>query len=67
MPTERPVSRAGGPALAARKRHATNALQHMRQALSLIDEGQGPADAGAHLDLAIHRLTDWIEAEEARS
>lgn len=66
MSTQRPTSTAGDPALPGRKKYATNALQHMRRALSLIDEGQGPPDAGAHLDLAIHRLTAWIEAEEAR-
>jgi hypothetical protein len=53
MSIVRPVN-AGSPALTARGQ-AKTALHHMRQALSLIDEVQGAADAGAHLDLAIHR------------
>lgn len=36
------------------------ALDLLERALSLIDAQGGPQDAGAHLDLAIHRLRDWI-------
>lgn len=36
------------------------ALTLMEQALALIDAHQGPSDCGAHLDLAIHRLKEWI-------
>ena len=32
------------------------ALALMRSALQLIDDAEGPADVGAHLDLAIARL-----------
>jgi len=35
------------------------ALALMERALSLLDEAEGPADVGAHLDLAINRLKDW--------
>jgi hypothetical protein len=36
------------------------ALALMEQALAIIDAHGGPADAGAHLDLAIHRLREWL-------
>jgi hypothetical protein len=36
------------------------ALALMEQALVVLDASQGPADVGAHLDLAIHRLKDWL-------
>lgn len=38
------------------------ALKLMEQALALIDAHRGPSDCGAHLDLAIHRLEEWISA-----
>jgi hypothetical protein len=37
------------------------ALDLMQRALSLIDQADGPGDVGAHLDLAILRLIEWIE------
>jgi hypothetical protein len=39
------------------------ALALMVQALDLIDASQGTGVAGAHLDLAIHRLREWIDGE----
>jgi hypothetical protein len=39
------------------------ALALMVQALDLIDASEGAGIAGAHLDLAIHRLREWIESE----
>jgi hypothetical protein len=33
-----------------------DALELMRTALRLIDDAGGPADVGAHIDLAISRL-----------
>ncbi len=42
------------------KKNANEALDLMERALGLIDESHGPEDAGAHLDLAIHRLKAWI-------
>lgn len=39
------------------------ALESMRLALRLLDEAEGPPDVGAHLDLAICRLTDSIMPE----
>lgn len=38
------------------------ALNLMVQALELIDASEGAGIAGAHLDLAIHRLREWIDA-----
>lgn len=39
---------------------ANEALELMERALNLIDAQEGAQDAGAHLDLAIHRLREWI-------
>jgi len=40
--------------------HAVEALALMERALDLLDTTDAPPDAGACLDLAIHRLKDWI-------
>ena len=40
---------------------ASEALAMMVEALRLIDAAGGADVAGAHLDLAIHRLREWIE------
>lgn len=37
------------------------ALDLMEKALLLIDHHDGPHDVGAHLDLAVSRLKEWIE------
>ena len=39
----------------------------MRRALRLIDEADGPGDIGAHLDLAINRLSELIEKSASKS
>jgi hypothetical protein len=39
---------------------ASAALGLMVEALELIDSSEGGGIAGAHLDLAIHRLREWI-------
>jgi hypothetical protein len=36
------------------------ALERMSEALKTLDESDGPADVGAHLDLAIERLKTEI-------
>jgi ribosomal protein S7 len=41
---------------------ASTALRLMEQALELIDANDGPHDAGAILDHAIHRLRAHLEA-----
>lgn len=47
---------------APRKERALEALALMEQALSLLDANEAPNEAGAHLDLAIHRLKVWIDS-----
>lgn len=42
---------------------AKEALALMQDALRLLDENDGPDDAGAHLDCAINRIREWIEGE----
>jgi hypothetical protein len=42
------------------EREGVAALDHMEQALDLIDRCSGASDVGAHLDLAICRLRDLI-------
>ena len=42
---------------------AGKALALMEQALGVLDANGGPSDVGAHLDLAIHRLKDWVAAK----
>lgn len=44
-----------------RNENAGEALLHMNRALTLLDEGDCPADIGAHLDLAINRLANWMQ------
>lgn len=47
---------------ASNSRHqASEALDLMERALNLLDSNNGPLDAAAHLDLAIHRLRQCIE------
>jgi hypothetical protein len=46
---------------------ARAALDLMKKALQFIDDNDGPDDAGAYLDQAIHRLEDWIDASPPRS
>jgi len=45
---------------------ASEALALMVEALELIDSSEGGGIAGAHLDLAIHRLREWIAGEAAK-
>ena len=42
---------------------AREALALMVDALELIDSSKGAGVAGAHLDLAIHRLQEWIDRD----
>lgn len=39
---------------------AAEALDLMARALALLDANEAPADAGAYLDHAMHRLRQWI-------
>lgn len=45
---------------------AREALALMTRALELIDSTEGAGVAGAHLDLAVHRLEEWINRSSAR-
>jgi hypothetical protein len=45
---------------------AREALRLMAEALTLIDANDGPDDAGAYLDQAIHRLRDWIDRASSK-
>lgn len=36
------------------------ALQHLRSALQILDEADAPGQIGAHLDLAVHQLDDFL-------
>jgi hypothetical protein len=44
-----------------REEKAREALALMVEALGLIDSSEVAGVAGAHLDLAIHRLQEWID------
>ena len=41
------------------------ALDNMKTALELLDEAGAPPEIGAHLDLAMHRLTPCINGYAA--
>ena len=61
------MAKSGRDSAAGRVRGSSNdlagrALELMEKALGLIDANNGPNDAGAHLDLAIHRLREWIKS-----
>ena len=43
---------------------ADRALALMIEALEMLDRDGGSNLAGAHLDLAIHRLRDWMGKEQ---
>lgn len=54
---------AGGSAPFPNGSGAAEALDLMARALALLDANGAPADAGAYLDHAMHRLRDWIGPE----
>ena len=49
------------------ERDGAAALNHMEEALELLDRCEGADDVGAHLDLAIARLKDRLAQAKARS
>jgi len=61
MSNSNPASAAGGSDSSSTESLLAQALDLMQRALSLIDQADGPGDVGAHLDLAILRLIEWIE------
>ena len=50
----------GVPAEYAGERNVSAALDLMVEALTILDEREAPADIGAHLDLAIERLREFV-------
>ncbi len=60
MTSPRLEHRAGGTGSTEPGGHAPRALAMMVEALGLLDLDGGAEPAGAHLDLAIHRLREWI-------
>lgn len=46
--------------------HGARALELMTEALAALDESTLPADVGAHLDMAIVRLRQYVQVPEAR-
>lgn len=63
MATHNPQLAAGGPADFRTGGGAVEALDLMARALALLDANNAPADAGAYLDHAMHRLREWISGE----
>lgn len=55
---------AGGSADARYGDGAAEALDLMARALALLDANKAPADAGAYLDHAMHRLRNWLGSAE---
>jgi hypothetical protein len=43
----------------------SDALEQMESALQILDDLDAPADIGAHLDLALHRLRQEIGRKPA--
>ena len=41
---------------------STEALLLMEKAIAVLDVTDAPSEVGAHLDIAIHRLRNWIAA-----
>ena len=66
MSTESPGLTSGGSAHSPNGDGVAEALDLMARALELLDASAAPADAGAHLDLAMHRLREWIGDEAIR-
>jgi hypothetical protein len=57
---------AAQPVPVCQEEKAREAMALMVEALCLIDASQGTGIAGAHLDLAIHRLQEWIDSAASR-
>lgn len=48
-----------------RQHTLSQALEHLRFALTLVDEASAPAEIGAHIDLAANRLELIVEEQQA--
>lgn len=45
---------------AARQAMMTSALDHLQQAIELLDQAEAPGQIAAHADLAVHQLADAL-------
>lgn len=45
---------------AVQKGIMTTALEHLQQAISLLDQAEAPGQIAAHVDLAVHQLADAL-------
>lgn len=66
MPTSIRQAATETPLATGPDRGAHKALDMMIDALKLIDSSEGANVASAHLDLAIHRLQEWIERDASK-
>lgn len=66
MPTTSRDAATQSPVPACPEERAREALALMVDALELIDASEGAGVAGAHLDLAIHRLQEWIDRSTSK-
>lgn len=65
MPKTSRDNAAASGAPASENDKARQALALMIRALEIMDSSEGTGVAGAHLDLAIHRLQEWIDRAPA--
>jgi hypothetical protein len=65
MPTTSRDAATPSPAATVPDDKAKEALALMVDALELLDSSEGAGVAGAHLDLAIHRLQEWIDSSSS--
>lgn len=66
MPTTSRDAAAPSPVATCPEDKAKEALALMVDALQLLDSSEGAGVAGAHLDLAIHRLQEWIDTSASK-
>lgn len=66
MPIDSRQFAAGGYEQCPSGNSAAEALDLMARALAILDANEAPADAGAHLDHAMHRLRDWIGSDKIK-
>jgi len=64
MSHSKSLTAANAPCESQRRQSKTQALNLMREALALLDEIEAPDAVGAHLDLAINRLQEWLDTED---
>lgn len=50
---------------AVQQKMMTTALDHLQQAIELLDQAEAPGQIAAHVDLAAHQLADTLGVEFA--